>query len=686
MKQFARILACWAVTVAVSYSQSSEGKSQVKLLADKDPVREAPRVIPVNQSNVRRLVANSKLTTIDGRSVSLKSLMGKNGLVIAFTNTTCPLCKKYGPSLARLETTLAEKGVNVLFVNPTSNEKESDINTFRTTHQLKGSYVHDREGTFSKALSATTTAEVFLLDTHRTIIYRGALDDQYGLGYSRDAARQHYLLEAVSSLLKNRAADPAATTAPGCDLDLQAVKVTTVANTYHNRISRIIQANCVECHRTGGVAPFSLESYDDVVAHAGMIRKVVEKGTMPPWFAVPTSGKDLSTWANDRSISASDKADLFAWLKSDRPKGDASDAPMPRTFADGWLIGKPDAVFEFPKPVAIKATGTMPYANITLETQLTEDKWVKAVEVRPSAREVVHHVLVFALPPADAERNGEAQVPILDESAGYFAIYVPGQSVLSYPDGFAKRLPKGTRLRFQMHYTPNGTATKDSTRIGLVFAEQAPQYEVKVVGLANIRMSIPAGADNHPETSVLRVPMNATVLGFLPHMHLRGKAFRYEITKPGGKTETVLDIPRYDFNWQLYYRLAEPLPVSPGTVVKATGWFDNSTNNPANPDASKTVRWGPQTTDEMMLGYLEYFVPVGTASGMRAGLGASGLFNRVDRDGDGKITQSEFDFAVKLLPRFRDKPEEAKKLFQRLDTNKDGVISLEEFSKLGLGQ
>lgn len=682
MKQLSLVFACWTVMQAVSYGQSN----QPKLLADKDTVREAPRVVPINHTTVGRLVADSKLTTVDGKSVTLKSLMGKNGLVIAFTNTSCPICKKYGPSLVKLERALEEKGINILFVNPTSNEKEADINTFRATHQLKGAYVHDRTGSLSQALGATTTAEVFLLDSHRTIIYRGALDDQYGLGYSRDAARQHYLLEAVSSLLKNRPADPAATTAPGCDLDLQATPATTVANTYHNRISRIIQANCVECHRTGGVAPFTLESYDDVVAHAGMIRKVVEKGTMPPWFAVATSGKDLSTWANDRSISNSDKTDLFAWLKSDRPQGDSSDAPMPRTFADGWLIGKPDAVFEFPKPVAIKANGTMPYANITVETKLTEDKWVKAVEVRPSAREVVHHVLVFALPPTDVDKNGENQIPILDESAGYFAIYVPGQSVLSYPDGFAKRLPKGTRLRFQMHYTPNGTATADSTRIGIVYAEQAPQYEVKVVGLANPRMSIPAGADNHPETSVLRVPTNATVLGFLPHMHLRGKAFRYEITKPGGKAETVLDIPHYDFNWQLYYRLAEPLPVTPGTVVKATGWFDNSTRNPANPDANKTVRWGPQTTDEMMLGYLEYFVPVGTASGMRAGLGASGLFNRVDRDGDGKITQAEFDNAIKQLPRFRDKPEEAKKLFQRLDVNKDGVISLEEFGKLGLGQ
>lgn len=680
MKHLALVFVCWAVTQAVCYGQPNRNQNRFKLLAEKDQVREAPRVLPLNQSNVGRLVPDLSMTTVDSRTVTVKSLMGKHGLVIAFTNTTCPICKKYGSTLARLEASLAVKGINLLYVNPTGNEKQPDIDAFRSTHQLKAPYVHDRDGVISQTLKATTTAEVFLLDAQRTVVYHGALDDQYGLGYSRDAARQQYLLDAVTALLKHRQAEPAATTAPGCELDVKPTTSSTPI-TYHNRISRIMQANCVECHRTGGVAPFKLDSYDDVVAHAGMIRKVVDKGTMPPWFASPVSGQS-HTWANDRSLAASDKTDLFAWLSSDRPQGNASDAPLPRSYADGWLIGKPDAVFEFPKPVAVKANGTMPYANITVETRLTEDKWVKAMEVRPSARDVVHHVLVFALPPADSD----APPPILDESAGYFAIYVPGQSVLSYPEGFAKKLPKGTRLRFQMHYTPNGTATEDSTRIGLVYAEKAPQYEVKVVGLANPRMSIPAGADHHPEQALLRVPMNATVLGFLPHMHLRGKAFRYEITMPGGKPETVLDVPRYDFNWQLYYRLAEPLPITPGTVVKATGWFDNSTKNPANPDASKTVRWGPQTYDEMMLGYLEYYVPVGTTSGLRSGLGVSGLFSRVDRDGDGKITLSEFDASAKQLPRFRDKPDEIKKLFERLDTNKDGTLSIEEFSKLGLGQ
>lgn len=574
------------------------------------PIREAPKVLAPNSAGIGRMMPDIRLKSLHGEELTLRNLLGKNGLVISFTNTSCPICKKYGQTLARLEETLSVKGVAMMFVNPTANEKAEDMKAFVKSHGLKSPYIHDPDGSVAKMIGAASTAEVFLLDRQRTLVYRGAIDDQYGLGYSHDAPRRAYLLDAATALLMDRTADPAATTAPGCDLDLPNAKAAQVGVTYHNRISRIIQANCIECHRGGGVGPFSLEKYEDVVAHAGMIRKVVEKGTMPPWFAATNSvseGKP-SHWANDRSMPASDKADLFAWLKSDRPKGDPADAPLPRAYADGWLIGKPDAVFEFPTAVAVKANGTMAYQTVWVETMLPEDKWVKAVEVRPSARAVVHHVLVFVVPPGGNEDEGRDSAS--EERRGFFAIYVPGQSVLSYPEGFAKRLPKGSRLRFQMHYTPNGMATEDKTRIGLVFSSKTPEFEVKVAGIVNPRLSIPPGAENHAVEASLRVPAHATALGFLPHMHLRGKSFRYEITPPGGKSETALDIPRYDFNWQLYYRLAEPKLLAPGTVVKATGWYDNSPGNPANPDPKKTVRWGPQTTDEMMLGYIEYFIPV----------------------------------------------------------------------------
>ncbi|HMP17879.1 MAG TPA: redoxin domain-containing protein, partial [Gemmatales bacterium] len=566
------------------------------------PVREGPRVVSPSAAGMGQRVPDMEIKTVDDKVLRLKDIMGKNGLVIAFTNTTCPICKKYAPSLAELENKLKGQDVGMLLINPTMNETQEAIRRQISQHGFQSPYVHDANYTISKTLKASSTAEVFLLDARQTLVYRGALDDQYGLGYSHNELRQHYLANAVAAMVAQREFEPQATTAPGCELDLsQTQAVTLPAVTYHNRISRILQTNCVECHREGGVAPFTLDKWEDVIAHAGMIRKVVQRGTMPPWFAV-TSGEKHIPFSNDRSLNAADKEDLLAWLNSDRPVGDPNDAPLPRPAEKDWQIGKPDAVFTFPRAVPVKATGVMPYIHINVDTHLTEDKWVQALEVKPSAREVVHHVLVFVLPPGTDDVQG------MDETTTFFGIYVPGQSVLSYPEGFAKFLPKGSKLRFQMHYTPNGQATIDQTSIGMVYADKPPQQEVKVAGIVNTWFRIPPEADNHPVYAQLKVPFHATILGFLPHMHLRGKAFLYEIQPPGQSAYKVLDIPRYDFNWQLYYRLAEPIAVTPGTLIKGTGWFDNSKGNPANPDSSREVRWGPQTYDEMMLGYVEYYV------------------------------------------------------------------------------
>jgi hypothetical protein len=375
-------------------------------------------------------------------------------------------------------------------------------------------------------------------------------------------------------------------------------------------VSRILQNNCIDCHRKGGVAPFSMESPDDVASHRGAIRRVVEQGIMPPWFAAPPPSDEESPWANDRSLAARDKEDLLAWLKGGTPLGDPADAPLSRRFPETWSIGEPDAVVQIPKPIEVKAEGKMPYRNVEVETDFGEDKWVRAMEVQPTAREVVHHVLVFVLPPAEpGEKPLDRLKRRLDERRGFFAVYVPGNNVLVYPDGFAKPLPRGATVHFQIHYTPSGTATRDQTRLGLAFAKEAPRHEVKCVGIADVRLKIPPGAEDHKEKGTIPVPMDVRLLSFMPHMHVRGKAFRYEVMLPGGKREVLLDVPRYDFNWQLQYRLAEPREIPKGSRVEAVGWFDNSEKNPANPEPTKTVRWGPQTDDEMLLGYVEYYVP-----------------------------------------------------------------------------
>ncbi|VTR98036.1 EF-hand domain-containing protein [Tuwongella immobilis] len=643
------------------------------------PIWEAARAVPPAAAGIGRMLPDVALADIAGKSVRLHDSLGQAGLVIAFTNTSCPICKKYGPTWQTLEPKLRDAGYAVVYVNPTMNETPEAMAAFRKQHALQGAYLHDAKSELAKQLAASTTAEVFLFDAKRTLVYRGAVDDQYGLGYARNEAKQNYLLEAIADLKKNRPLELAATTAPGCDLDTAGPLPRATNVTYHNRISRIMQTHCIECHHTGGVGPFRLDRYEDVVSHAGMIRKVLKNGTMPPWFATALPDDEPHRWANDRSVPDADREDLLNWLASNRPQGNPADAPAPKSFDTGWMIGKPDAVYQFAKPVAVQANGFMPYQNVVVDTNLTEDRWVKAVEVRPSAREVVHHVLVFVITPG---KRLDA-----DERSGYFAIYVPGQSRLSYPDGQAKKIPKGARLLFQMHYTPNGTATEDRTEIGLIFADKTPEYEVMVAGVSNTGIRIPPNAGNHPEIASRDFPMNATITGFLPHMHLRGKAFRYEIIPPGKSPQTVLDIPRYDFNWQLYYRLASPMAVSIGTTVKATGWFDNSAKNPANPDPGKTVFWGPQTVDEMMLGYVEFLVPVDTTDAAKlkpsdADADAGVLFKRVDANQDGSINREEFDSFVRQLPKFKDNPEAMAKLFQRLDTNQDQKISPAELAKV----
>ena len=579
----------------------------VGVAATESPLRQGPRRLAPGDHGVGRMVADLNLTDINGRELRLSDYADRPAFVIAFTNTTCPISKKYAPSLAALERQFADRKVAFVYVNPTASDKLENIQAAIATHGFAGAYVRDEGGRIARALVATQTTDVFVLDARRTIIYRGALDDQYGFEYSLDAPRTEYAKLAIQATLDRRPLLVAATQAPGCPLDLAESSAEPTSVTYHNRISRIVQSRCLECHRDGGAAPFPLDTYDNVAAQGAAIRQAVDRGVMPPWFAAKPDNGEPSHWANDKSLSVREKSDLLNWLSAGKPAGNPSDAPLPKEFPEGWRIGQPDHLVQLPSPMPIKATGIMPYQNVIVETGLNEDKWVRAVEIRPTAGEVVHHVLVFLLPPATRSNAAADRDAGDDESSGFFAAYAPGNDPLIFADGFGKKIPAGSRLKFQLHYTPNGTAAKDQTRMGIIFADEQPAHVVSVWGIANPRLAIPPGAENHEVTARQTLHVDTTILAYFPHMHLRGKAFRYEALLPDGRKQLLLDVPRYDFNWQLSYRLAEPLNLPQGTTLLLTGWFDNSRNNPANPDPTKTVRWGPQTFDEMMLGYVEFY-------------------------------------------------------------------------------
>ncbi len=578
-----------------------------------EDVRRGPQPIRPFAAGVGRMIDDAVVQNLAGEDVRLDELVKQNPsgpTVIALTSTGCPLCLKYAPTLVSIGQRYADRGVNLLFLNPNQSEPEAAIEKSVAARGNHENYLRDVDKTLCRALGATTTTEVFVLDASRTLRYRGAVDDQYGFAYSLPQPRRNYLTDALDELLQSMPVSLAATDAPGCRLfyetDADADGSPNLDVTYHHQISRLIQNHCLECHRTGGIGPMSLQTYDQVRDYGAMIAEVIDRGVMPPWYAADSQDESTShaqplRWLGERRVSDDEKRDLATWLADDMPPGDPADSPPAVEFPDGWSIGQPDAVFAFDEPVSIPATGTLPYQNVTIQTDNPTDRWVRGIEIRPGDRRAVHHVIVSIDDRAAGRRDRG------DESNYFWAAYVPGNSRVVYPEGFAKRLPAGATLRFQMHYTPYGTATTDVTRLGLVYADSPPQHEVKVAGIADRRFAIPPGEANHEIVTDRPIPSNLNVLSFMPHAHLRGKSVRFDLVS-GDTTRNLLDVPRYDFNWQLAYRLTEPLPIRRGDILRYSAVYDNSADNPANPDPTKTVRWGEQTHQEMHLGIVEYYV------------------------------------------------------------------------------
>ena len=552
-----------------------------------------PFEIPVSKQAPARLKPTEHHI---GRRITLdadwKSSPATTATVLALVSPSCPIGKRYLPTLARLEEQFSQRGIafHFLAINPTD-----DLNGL----PLKGPVHSKNLEPLLAALGAKSSTDVFVLDAAQTLVYRGAIDDQYGLGYSHDSPKQHFLTDALESIIAGQPVAIAATSAPGCALDALPDQAKSTPD-YHGRISRLMQFNCLECHRTGGIAPFRLETYAQVKAKSGMIRQVVSDGTMPPWGTHVTVQE--TPWINDRSLSAADRQDLLAWLAADMPEGDSTQAPLPRAWPEAWMIGTPDKIYQIPEPMQVKAEGIMPYRYVTMAMDLPEDRWIQGWEVQPTAREVVHHVLVFTTP-----ADGRDRKPRGEGNDDFLAAFVPGSNYVRYPDGYGKFIPGGSKLKFQIHYTPNGTATQDQVRLGLIFTPRKPDHVVQVFGIANPGLKIPAGAARHPESASIPVPKPVRLMSLMPHMHVRGQSFRYEITLPNGDVRTLLDVPRYDFNWQHAYRYTVPPRLPAGSRVRAIGWYDNSSANPANPDPKREVRWGEQTSDEMMIGYVEFY-------------------------------------------------------------------------------
>jgi hypothetical protein len=387
----------------------------------------------------------------------------------------------------------------------------------------------------------------------------------------------------------------------------------TAVPTFTKDVAPILYKNCTGCHRPGEIAPMSLLTYDDARPHADDIVDEVGAGHMPPWHADAPAG----TFENERHLTEAEKKTLIDWASNGAPKGDDKDLPPVPTYTDGWAIGTPDLVLEMPQPFHVPAKGTVAYQYFYIPTNFTDAKYVQAIEARPGNREVVHHILVNYIAKPDMTRTPVLRMnqqwqqtpePVLGENtpkrpegtpARLIATYAPGTRPQVFRPGTALRLEPGGILELQMHYTANGDAATDRTRIGLVFSKDPAPREIRASAFYNGTLVLPAGSSNTAVPGEVTFQQDTIVYGLLPHTHLRGKRWEYRLELPDGTSKTILSVPKYDFNWQTYYMFREPLQVPKGAKIVSTAWYDNSPGNKHNPDAKVDVKWGDQTWEEM---------------------------------------------------------------------------------------
>jgi thiol-disulfide isomerase/thioredoxin len=518
-------------------------------------------------------------------------------LVVVFLGVDCPLARLYAPRLIELARAYGPRGVAFLAVDANAGDSAAELSRFAVERALTFPFLRDPAGALADRLGATRTPEAFVLDGRRAVRYRGRIDDQYVVGARRAAPSRRDLAEALDDLLAGRPVRCPVTTATGCRIERERRGAGAAPVTYCRDVAPILYRHCAACHRPGRIAPFPLLTYRDAADWADTIGEVVRQRRMPPWYADPRHGR----FANDPSLTEAERQVIQRWVAAGAPEGDPADLPPAPPAPADWGIPGPDLVVSMPEPFKVPAEGVVEYQMIEVDPAFREDRWVRAVEIRPGNRAVVHHCNVYLVPPGghDAVAQGELGSMLL-------AATTLGTPPLVLPQSMAKRVPAGWKFLFVLHYTPVGAVQTDRTSLGLTFGDPATvRKEVATNLLLDDALSIPPGCPDHRVEKSCVLERDVLLLALFPHMHRRGRSFRYEATYPDGRTEILLDVPHYDFGWQDRYVLAEPKRLPAGTVLRGIAHYDNSADNPANPDPRATVRAGPQSTDEMFNGYYE---------------------------------------------------------------------------------
>ena len=594
--------------------------------------------------------------------------------VICFLGTECPMARLYAPRLSQLKKEFSthkrmmnQELVRFIGVNSNSQDSQEEVDAFAAEYGVTFPLVKDPQNKIADLFGAKHMAEVFVLDQNLNVRYRGRIDDQYQPGVSRGQPTRHDLRVALEELLTRKEVSIARTETTGCMIgrvkNPKPQPSDKPAITYCQQISRILNQHCVECHRPGEIGPFPLTDYEELKGWGDTVIETIDAGRMPPWNANPEVGH----FRNSRLMPESDKVLLRNWVAAGMPYGDPSELPKPIEYLDGWQLSRqPDLVLKMrEKPFHVPAIGTVEYQYFVVDPHFEEDRWVSGAQVIPGNRATVHHCIVFVRPPDGTDVRG----------VGYVTGYVPGQRSFIMPPGYARHVPAGSKFVFQMHYTPNGTAHEDLTQIGLTFIpESEVTHEVFTLLGIDQEFEIPPHTADYPvQGSVGWFPKRAELLAIIPHMHVRGKAFQV-FGQRGETTQTLLDVSRYDFNWQHVYELSTPLKLDQLDEIRFTAHFDNSDGNPANPDPTQSVTWGDQTWEEMAVGFFEVSEPRDPQQEAEPQANKRRLIVKAGAEKEEAPSSEQFtdDF------------------FKRFDKNRDGVVESHEttlgFRKYGFRQ
>lgn len=576
---------------------------------------------------LRDLIINSFDYRTPNKEISPALFEDKKGTILFFVRAGCPIAQLYSTRLKQLiEQHKTE--FNFLIVFSSADETDESIAKSPLGDIDGAIIVRDSLSLLAREAEVSVSPTVVLLGPEYSFVYQGPIDDQYSISGRKPAPLHNYLKDQITRLKGDAKAAFESIRTQGCVMSLYQYRTDENAKsdvTYFSHIKSIIQrGQCLSCHRTGNIAEFQpLDTYDDVAGNSFTAAERIASRRMPPWQADPRYG----VFHDAKRLSASDIQTFMKWIKAGSPKGDEKSEPIQDESTKPSVIDSPDRTWTMPQPFEVPADGVLEYKYFLVDSGLDKDTWVSAVNVMPGAPSVVHHSRLFVVPPDMQISNptfiqrklaqrlklsldelkwatvlwGEAGN---DPSSTSLGSYTPGTD-RSFADGMGVLIPKGSKILFEQHYTPNGVATKDQTKVSIKFSATRPKYQILELPLGpKFSIRIPPNDPNYSLVSEYEFPKNAKIISFRPHMHLRGKSFRVELVRPGQAKETILSIPYWDFKWQTYYEFKAPIDVVPGTKVIATATWDNSPDNPSNPNPAAEVTFGPNIFDEMGMAFM----------------------------------------------------------------------------------